>query len=111
MPTQYLPEPDHIIRIVKPSQLMRDELTGAVIGCFPEAFKLRYAEVNLSVNWLEFFSGTKQERLQQVRDHAEMELRPNHGFASLTVGETSVVCKTLAHLIRTHSWDSKTGMV
>lgn len=100
MPTLYLPEGDHISRIVKPSQLMRDEVTQAVIGCFPDAFKLRDAEVNLSVSWLEFFSGTTQQRLQQVRDHAEMELRPNHGFANLNVGDTNATCQTMGHKVR-----------
>jgi hypothetical protein len=106
MPNHYLPEADHVVRLVKPSLLMRDEDTNAVIGCFPQAFELREAsehreaERDLSVSWLEFFAGSKTERLQQVRNHAEMTLRPNHGFACLNVGEIHQTCKSVSVKVR-----------
>jgi hypothetical protein len=99
MPTKYLPEADHVIRIVKPSLVMRDE-ANQVIGCFPQAFRLRDDERDLSVNWLEHFPGAKEERLRQVRDHAEVEVRPNTGFACINVGVIHESCADLSLEVR-----------
>jgi hypothetical protein len=98
MPTKYLPEADHVIRIVKPGLVMRDE-ANQVIGCFPQAFRLRDDERDLSVNWLEYFPGTKEERLRQVRDHAEV-VRPNTGFACINVGVIHETCADLSLKVR-----------
>ncbi len=100
MPTKYLPKTDHVIRIVKPSLVMRDDETKQVIGCFPQAFRLRDDERDLSVNWLEYFSGTKEERIRQVRDHAEVDVRPNTGFACLKVGTIHQTCDSLNLKVR-----------
>jgi hypothetical protein len=105
MATRYLPDADHIIRLVKPSLVMRDE-NREVIGCFPGAFKLREGngalegEKNLSVSWLEFFPGSKSKRLQQVRDHTELKVRPNHGFAGINVGDLRQACASVSVNVR-----------
>lgn len=92
MPTKYLPPEDHIARHIKPSLIQRDEDTKAVVGIFPEAFALREGERDLSMNWLEFFSGSRIEQLRQVRGHIELTLTPRHGFGVLRVAAFADAC-------------------
>lgn len=94
MPSTYLPETDHVVRIIpKPANLMWNDDKTAAIGIFPQAFVLRGDEDNLSVSWLEHFSGSKNERMKQVRDHAELTLKPRSGLAVLNVGELKGACE------------------
>ena len=79
---------------------MRDENTNDVIGVFPAAFKMRDGENDLSVNWLQHFSGSKGDRLRSVRDHAELELGKNYGFAVLNVGEFKTACESVHGKVR-----------
>lgn len=79
---------------------MRDENTKAAIGIFPEAFSLREGERDLSVSWLEYFSGDRMQRLRQVIDHAELELNPRHGFATLQVGIFADICAAHSAKVR-----------
>jgi hypothetical protein len=93
MPTKYLPLEDHLVRHIKPRLILRDEITKAVIGIFPDAFALRDGERDLSVSWLEFFSGTKKEQLRQVMHHTELKLNAKHGFAVIRVGTFIETCE------------------
>lgn len=36
---------------------------GVVVGAFPEAFRLRPGEADLSVGWIEHFDGTPEEQI------------------------------------------------
>lgn len=100
MPSQYLPETDHIVRIIKPGQIMWNDDKTATLGVFPAAFRLREDEENLSVSWLEHFAGAKHERLVRVRDHAEIEMKRNYGLAILNVGEVKVTCERTGAKVR-----------
>lgn len=59
-----LPNDDHVMRYVPWSKLRRDE-DDNVLGFLSEAFKLREGEESLSLNWLEYFSGTRDDRVRQ----------------------------------------------
>jgi hypothetical protein len=79
---------------------MRDEITNKVVGIFSDAFKMRDVEKTLSVNWLEYFPGSKVERLQKVREHSELDLGNNYGFAVLNVGTFSAACESVHGKVR-----------
>ena len=75
-----LPDSDHVVRYVKPSNVQKgivnaEEFVGDKEG--------------VSVNWLEYFKGkTKEEQLGQVRRLIQLTKRPNGRFARLNVGMT-----------------------
>ena len=78
-----LPDDDHVVRYVKPSQFDEDE------GVDGSAFQLRQNESRLSVNWLEYFDAlAKLEQLDEIRRLSRMEIRKNGRFAQLNVGRT-----------------------
>jgi hypothetical protein len=80
MPTNYLPSDDHIARHIKPSLIMRDEVTHEAVGIFPQAFELRDAERDLSVSWLEVFAGSSFDQIRQVMEHTELRLSSETRF-------------------------------
>lgn len=59
-----LPNDDHVMRYAPWSKLRRDE-NDNVVGFLSEAFRLREGEKSLSLNWLEYFSGTRDEKIRQ----------------------------------------------
>lgn len=63
-----LPDEDHVMRYVPWTRLRRDEDEN-VIGFLPQAFELRPDEESLSVNWLEYFDGDREDR---IRDSVKM---------------------------------------
>jgi hypothetical protein len=93
MATSYLPDADHILRHVGFPLLIRDS-DERVIGCFPQAFELRPNESYLSTSWLEFFGGTKMERLRAAINACSKArtVKPSHGFAIGNVGEVKEAC-------------------
>src|SRR5205807_2468935 len=82
MAKKYLPDEDHVVRHVNSQLLVRDS-ADQVIGCFPHAFELKPGEKYLSASWLEFFSGTSEERRAAViaAVAAARTVKPSHGFA------------------------------
>jgi hypothetical protein len=58
-----LPNEDHVMRYVPWRKLLRDE-DNNVLGFLGEAFKLRVDEEYLSVNWLEYFDGDRETKIQ-----------------------------------------------
>lgn len=99
MTTKYLSPDDHIARHIKPSLIMRDEELKA-IGIFPQAFALREDERDLSVNWLEFFSGSPFEQLKQIMEHTELTMNARHGFGVLSVGSFIESCASQGSKVR-----------
>jgi hypothetical protein len=93
MPTTYLPPEHHVARHIRPRLVQRDEETKEPVGVFPEAFQLRDGERDLSVNWLEHFSGDRKQQLRQVIAHSELQLKARDGFGVLQVGVVSEVCQ------------------
>jgi hypothetical protein len=79
---------------------MWDEVTKEAVGVFPAAFELRPGEKDLSVNWMEFFPGDRKERLRQVVKHAELKLRPNHGYGIIQVGDVHDTCANQGAKVR-----------
>ncbi len=71
MAVRAIDDSHHVARHVKSRLVERKD--GKIVGCFPQAFRLREAnesptkrpEEYLSVSWLEFFTGA---RLDQVRE-------------------------------------------
>ncbi|MCY3986898.1 MAG: hypothetical protein OXF23_07675 [Candidatus Dadabacteria bacterium] len=96
-----LPESDHIVRYVKPSNL---ELGRVSIS----EFKLREGredERGVSVNWLEYYNNfSKEEQLAEIRRVSRLKLRKNGRFAELNVGEIKrLVSKELRDLRIIHT--------
>ena len=77
-----IPDDDHVVRYVKPS-----DIDGAAVN--GGAFCLRAGEAGLSVNWLEILGGTDpHSQLNEVRRLFRLQLRSNGRFAKLNAGET-----------------------
>ncbi|MDE0513801.1 MAG: hypothetical protein OXI88_18715 [Gammaproteobacteria bacterium] len=82
-----LPDADHVARYCKPTAV-QDGIP------LPEAFIPRNREEYISVNWLEYFSGTrnKSEQLKRIRsdiqESGSLRLAASGKFAVLNVGKT-----------------------
>ena len=59
-----LPDEDHVMRYVSWNRLRRNE-DGNVIGILAQAFELRLGEQSLSVNWLEYFDGDRENKIRE----------------------------------------------
>lgn len=84
-----IPDEDRVMRHVPWARLRKDE-DGNVLGILPQALQLRPQEEYLSVNWVEFYDGDEQTRIQNsvwaIRDSFEKPLGPKSGFAIANVG-------------------------
>ena len=85
---------DHVARHAPWARLRKDE-DNNVLGLLPEAFELRPDEPGLSVNWLEYFAGTRSDQLQAiVKDlRAKRTLGLQSAFGIGNVGELESQCK------------------
>ena len=79
----YLSEQDNIVRYVKPSSIHKGKVNG-------NEFKLRPNETGISANWMEFFRGTKEFQIKEIKSLARIKLNKNGKYAELNVGS---VCK------------------
>ena len=60
-----LPDDDHVMRYVPWGKLRRDgDDNDNVLGFLGTAFKLKPDEDSLSVNWLEYFEGDRDAKIQ-----------------------------------------------
>ena len=59
-----LPDEDHVMRYVPWARLRKDE-DDNVVGFLPQAFELRKGEESLSVSWLEYFNGDRNQRIRE----------------------------------------------
>ena len=95
MKGQKLPLEDHIVRFVSPSRLRRDE-NNAVVGILPTAFELRPEDEGLSVTWLEYFAGDRDQKIastiRAIRASA-IKVSQNSGFA---IGNVGAIANTVA---------------
>lgn len=88
-----LPDDSHVVRYVKPTDILDD---GSVDG---SAFRLKPNETGLSVNWLDFFVGmTKSQQLDEVRRLARLTMRRNGRLAELDVDHTRHFVREYASL-------------
>lgn len=98
----YIVDDNHVMRHVPHKKLLRDEDGNAIGGFYPEAFKLRPAtklrpaEKNLSVNWLEYFKGGFQENIissvQKFRDTRGIAKNSKCGYGTALVKKIQDVC-------------------
>jgi len=96
-----LPDEDHVMRYVPWSRLRKDEDEN-VIGILPQAFALKEEEQTLSLNWLEYFSG---DRDQRIRDSVSMFRRgmrvgAKSGYGVGNVGQIKEVCESYGARVR-----------
>ena len=96
-----LPDADHIVRHVPPPRLRKDE-NGNVVGINGSAFHLRIGETGLSVNWLEFTTGSKQEQLRGALRamRGGLTIPHNHRIAVGNVGAVHSACIDAGHRVR-----------
>ncbi len=101
MPIKSLPDEDSVLRHVN-SQLMERDGNDVVVGVYPQAFMLRPGEEYLSASWLEFFDGTRRERLvASIAAAAKARtVKASHGFAIGNVGAVKDACAGFGQKIR-----------
>jgi len=87
----YVPPDNHVVRHVKSTLLIRNS-ADEVVGCFPQAFELRVDEASLSVSWLEYYDGSRDQRLRQVKQKSDREIRRKDALAVGNVGRMLDVC-------------------
>jgi hypothetical protein len=94
MAKNYLPDVDHVVRHVNSQLVERDPDSGKLLGCFPQAFELRPNEDYLSAYWLEYFRGSKTQRLDQtVNSVAKVRsVKRSHAFCIGNVGDVREAC-------------------
>lgn len=76
-----LPEDDHIVRYVGMSNLKGD---GWPHG---GAFRRKKAEARPSVNWMDHFSGTRDDQVAAIRKVIHLKPGANAKFAELCIGD------------------------
>lgn len=81
--SEYLSDQDNIVRYVKPTSFHNGKVNGDV-------FRLRSDETGISVNWMDYFSGTKENQIKEVKRLTRLKLNKNGKYAELNVGS---VCK------------------
>lgn len=78
-----LPDCDHVARYCRPKSVEDNKINSA-------AFEFRPQDSFLSVNWMEFFTGSVNEKIYQVYKSLldkGYTTRPNGRFAKLNVGQ------------------------
>jgi hypothetical protein len=100
MATNYLPDDHHVVRHVSGNNVERDG--DQVLGIFPQAFRLRDNEEYLSASWLEYFHGSKKDRLKATREamRKARDVRPSHVLAVGNVLAVKDACKEFGLKVR-----------
>ena len=88
-----LPDEHEVMRHVPWVRLRKDEHDN-VIGFLPHAFQLKLDEESLSLNWLEYFSGSRENR---IRNSVELfrntrKIGQKHAFGIGNVGKIRKTC-------------------
>jgi hypothetical protein len=105
MSQKNIPDSDNVLRWAKNAHLVKNH-DGKVIGCYHVLFTLRTdqefidrkgkKEDFLSVNWLEYFTGTQDEQLNaavsEFKSKRGNKLPKNSYFTQLNVGELKELC-------------------
>jgi hypothetical protein len=106
MKGQKLPREDHILRLVSPSRLRKDE-NNVVVGVLHTAFERKPDEEGLSVTWLEYFAGPRAEQeVAAVHAMRASTITPgkNAAFAIGNVGAIADTCADRGHKVRIIHW-------
>jgi hypothetical protein len=80
-----IPDLDTLLRYASPNRTHRSD-DGAPEWLLPQAFDLREDEVHLSLTWVEFFEGSRDEQIKAAIDEfrQSMMIRPNGAFGLAT---------------------------
>lgn len=104
MPSAKLSPEHHIVRNVPWAKLRKDENDPEkVIGVLGEAFKTRPSETTLSTTWLEYFAGTRPEKICgaiRAMRASKLEIKTKSGFAIGNVGNIAAVAADHNYSIR-----------
>jgi hypothetical protein len=109
VPPSKIDDAHHIGRHVSSGRLKRDE-NDRVYGVFPQAFRMRPDENELSGSWVEFFDGSWQERVQrtlQAIRSVGLTIRPRDGIAISNVGSIHEACSVFDIRVRVLHESSK----
>ena len=94
MPSKKLPADNHILRFASATRLQFDD-EGNVIALLPQAFRLRENEQNLSVTWIEYYSGSRQGQIEQaVQAFRRSMNNPPRSSSAFGMAEVGVVEQT-----------------
>jgi hypothetical protein len=96
-----LPDDDHVMRYVPWGKLRRDG-DDNVLGFLGEAFKLKPDENSLSVNWLEYFEGDREAKIQASARtfRRTIKVGTKSAFGIGNVGKIKEVCRTRGANVR-----------
>ena len=81
-----LPAADNVVRYVRPTNIGDD---GTINGSEFRRSRRRPDDPGLSVNWLEYFAGGKEEQLSEIRRLRRLVWRASGRLAELNVGATT----------------------
>ena len=97
----HLPDEDHVIRYVPWTRLRKDENEN-VIGFLWQAFELKPDELELSVNWLEYFEGDRDRRIREsvkvLRNTRKVGVKSAYGIGN--VGQIKRTCSASGVQVR-----------
>ena len=106
MKDQNLPREDHVVRLVSPSRLRKDE-NNVVVGVLHTAFERKLDQDGLSVTWLEYFTGPRAaQEVAAVQAMRASTITPgkNAVFAIGNVGAIADTCSDHGHKVRIIHW-------
>jgi hypothetical protein len=89
------------MRYVPWSKLRRDG-DDNVLGFLPAAFELRPTEESLSVNWLEYFSGSRQDQLTECVNQFRrcFDVKRKSAFGVANVRKMKDICQENGKAVR-----------
>jgi hypothetical protein len=102
MTRKELPPEDHVMRLVAPSRLRKDE-NNVVVGVSHTAFRRRDDEDGLSVTWIEYFAGVRAvQEVAAVHAFRASNVTPgkNSAFAIGNVGGICAACNARPYTVR-----------
>ena len=79
-----LSQDDNVVHYVAPSKHVKGKVDGVTFRP-----RIEKCEDGPSVNWLEYFCGSKNEQVAQARDAIPLDLKPSGLLAELNVGMTT----------------------
>jgi hypothetical protein len=96
-----LPDEDHVMRYVPWGKLRKDE-DDNVLGFLGEAFRRRPDEEALSVNWLEYFEGEREAKIEASAKtfRTTLKVGPKSAFGIGNVARIKEVCRARGASVR-----------
>lgn len=99
-----LPELDHVARHCRYAHLVYED--GQLIGVNEAAFLPRPADVSgISVNWIEFFLGPREHKIDCIRSITKLKAKDNDRIAVVEVNALKAAATPFTTLTITHDPD------